>query len=688
MKKILLGGLIVVLVFVATAGYLVLTFDPNVWRNRIAHTMAELFQRDVRLDGRMTLSVWPDFAISAENFAIGNPAGASRKDMIVAGKAAFSLSVLPLLHRQLVVEKILLSNADMLIEPVNDGRLNIQFDKTQKPPSDKDHAPAVISGNTQQKPEFLLAAKDIELKDIVVGYRDAEGLKPQKLMIRTLRLSADTDQPITAKGQVVWQDHTVDLVLGTTSLSRIMRGDDKIPVNLSLNAQGNIVHLAGNVTHDQKNSFGVDGNIGLNVPHLAAFSDLMGGPLLPDAGVAEFDALLHYGGQSLALSNIKTSIGKSVLQGNLAFNLAGVRPGIKGNLDADVIDLSPFMIVKDDHPVAPAGKPPATPSTSASIPFDALKAVDLVLDLNVHRLDGLVPGLGPVTTHLVLDNGVLTLNPVDIHTDNGVAKGAISVTSTGVMDTHMVLDHIPYGKWLEISGISGVVDGMMRSDIVLHGTGSNLDTLQRNMQGKMMIDIGGGKIDTRQFNAGWFTALRSSLPIPIDAVFMVIRCGYGVINFVPGRVETDGFLLDTDQLTLYTIGQIETAKAPPEEILGAPVDMRMRARASKLLGSEIAAPVTIGGTVQKLSVHLDKNAAMRGIADRLLGTRIGGGMVVPVVSQAVPAGQNACRLAMENSVANRPASSGPSTTEPVINTAPVVDKARDKLKNLFDKLQK
>jgi len=125
-KKLLLGLLILVLVFVVIAIAAVAFIDPDDYRDQIAERASETLGREVRLDGPMSLSLFPWLALEIEDVQVGNPAAlADAPPLARIGTAVASVRVMPLLRGELETGALTLSNAQLTIVTGPDGQTNL-----------------------------------------------------------------------------------------------------------------------------------------------------------------------------------------------------------------------------------------------------------------------------------------------------------------------------------------------------------------------------------------------------------------------------------------------------------------------------------------------------------------------------------------------------------------------------------
>ncbi|MDD5240438.1 MAG: AsmA family protein [Sulfuricella sp.] len=97
------GGAIVVLI-VAVAGYVAATFNPNDYKPLIVKLVQEKKQRTLKLDGDIKLSFFPRIGADLGKLSLSEHKG--DKEFAAVESVKVSLAVLPLLRKQLVVDRI------------------------------------------------------------------------------------------------------------------------------------------------------------------------------------------------------------------------------------------------------------------------------------------------------------------------------------------------------------------------------------------------------------------------------------------------------------------------------------------------------------------------------------------------------------------------------------------------------
>ncbi|MDP1997274.1 MAG: AsmA family protein, partial [Gallionella sp.] len=123
LKYGLLGTGAVVGIVVAGAIYVAATFDPNDYKEQIIRAVKESKQRDLRLDGNITLSFFPNIGANVGKVALSE--FNSEKQFAAIDSARVSLALLPLLSGQAVVNEVAVSGLQAALVKRKDGTTNI-----------------------------------------------------------------------------------------------------------------------------------------------------------------------------------------------------------------------------------------------------------------------------------------------------------------------------------------------------------------------------------------------------------------------------------------------------------------------------------------------------------------------------------------------------------------------------------
>ena len=117
---LVLGGII--LLTSLMMAYFVATFNPNDYKPQVIQLVKEKYDRDLTIDGDISLSFWPKLGADLGKVAISEHASNNQFASINSAKVA--LAVMPLLKKSLVVDTIYIDGAKANIVKYKDGTTN------------------------------------------------------------------------------------------------------------------------------------------------------------------------------------------------------------------------------------------------------------------------------------------------------------------------------------------------------------------------------------------------------------------------------------------------------------------------------------------------------------------------------------------------------------------------------------
>src|SRR5882762_8250093 len=207
------------LLFLVIAGALVfvLTFDANRYKPQIERLVQEKTGRTLKLQGPLEAAVWPSLGAKVSGVTFSERG--SEQQFVALDNAHASVALLPLLHGQVVVDKIRLSGFKATIVKQKDGKFN--FSDLLEAKAEPSKAPKESPKEEKPPPSggapvaFDIAGIDIDKSSVV--YRDLSTGKEFSLgdvKLATGRISDRADGKLqfhaTAKGPDNL-DLTVDL---------------------------------------------------------------------------------------------------------------------------------------------------------------------------------------------------------------------------------------------------------------------------------------------------------------------------------------------------------------------------------------------------------------------------------------------------------------------------------------------
>ena len=167
LRKSLIAAGVLFAVLVLAAVALVTLVDVNRFKPQIEQFVQDRYQRSLRIDGNLALSVFPRIALSLPSSTLSEPGGKGEAASLAGAKV--SVAVLPLLRGEVVADKITIDALKATVERRADGSLNIDdLIKPAQPAS----APATPAPSSGELPRLDIGG--IGLTNAQVTYKDQQ----------------------------------------------------------------------------------------------------------------------------------------------------------------------------------------------------------------------------------------------------------------------------------------------------------------------------------------------------------------------------------------------------------------------------------------------------------------------------------------------------------------------------------
>lgn len=595
---------------------------------------------------------WPRIAM--EDVAIGNPDWAEGPHMATLQRAEFSLSPLPLLARRVMIRQIQLTGPAASLQRLKDGRANwvftlpesgepspwvmdidkIGFDQgkvrfrdetlradveAQIDPLGKPIPFAAIAGKPagpqqHQKPD---RKADDQKQSKADDQKQKEQAGKEQAAAREPDANTDGPQPDAAGQGAAPPDYVFGWKVKGRYKGLPLRGEGKIggmlamrdatlpfPLQADVSVGDTRIALAGTLT-DPANLGALDLRLELSG---ATMSDLypLTGVTLPDTPRYATDGRLvarlrEPGGAVFHYRDFNGKVGASDLHGDLTFTAGEPRPKLAGKLNSRLLrmrDLGPLVGVQ---PGAKSGKPAAgdkkRPASGKVLPTqefrtDRWRVMDADVTLTADRIiyDEDLP-ITKFDVHLVMDNGLLTLDPLRF----GMAGGSI--------DTKLRLDggRTPMAGKAEIAArglrlkqLFPKVESMQRAlgqlngNAALTGTGNSVAALLGSASGDTRLLINDGVISRALMEIAGLNVGNYVVSKLFGDEEVKINCGAADLQMQRGVMTPRVFVFDTENALV----QIEGNANFKDETLD--LDITPRSKGVRLFS--LRSPLYVRGT--------------------------------------------------------------------------------------------
>ncbi|MFP7722106.1 AsmA family protein [Lysobacter sp. A3-1-A15] len=305
--------------------------------------------------------------------------------------------------------------------------------------------------------------------------------------------------------------------------------------------------LAGNDLADLYRVFGIA------TPHTPAYT---------------LDGTLGREGKRWDYTGFKGQVGDSDLAGDASVDPSGERPFLRADLRSrqlDVDDLAGFIGGSPPSGAGSAGDGPKVPSRSGRIlpdaPYelDKLRAMDADVRLRAARLKA--PGwpLQDMDAHLLLEDGVLRLDPLDFGVADGNIRSTIQMDARE--DTIRTRADI-HARGLTLSKLLPKVElardavGKVGGRVTLAGHGNSVAGMLATSNGDVAIGMGAGRISNLLMEfAGLDLGEIIKFKLTQDRQIPV-RCAFGDFSVKDGVMHSRALAFDTSDTILVGSGTI------------------------------------------------------------------------------------------------------------------------------------
>lgn len=252
----------------------ILTFDANRYKPELAAWVKEQTGRELVIDGKVSLSVYPAIALTANNVKLSNASGFKPAYFAQAQQARFAIELKPLFEQKLQVHDVLLQGLQLHLTRQSDGRTNWQdLSKNNKPNEQVQQVLTRLLGN------FIIAG--VSVQDAALQWDDEQAnqhltLAPLDLTTATLRPGKPVD--IKLQTHIKQLAPVIDATVDASSTVELAADNDnftfsntKASVQLANKpSQGDTLkaellgNLKGNLTNKTFNTQGLSASIDLN----------------------------------------------------------------------------------------------------------------------------------------------------------------------------------------------------------------------------------------------------------------------------------------------------------------------------------------------------------------------------------------------------------------------------------------
>jgi AsmA protein len=410
--KIVLGIVALFVILGGAGAYLVFNTPAELVRDRIVAEVKAKTGRDLKIGGPASFTVYPNIGVSMQDVSLSPPPGMTGKPLVTMDSVDVSVRILPLLQREVYVERIILKKPVFELYSDANGRKSwefatlsipqrIQYAQAPQPVTDApgglpSDAPAAAPDENGGKLGSIqqLHFGNVRLEDGTLRYADAKsGAKHEASAINMKVALSDLRQPMNADGDFVWKGQKVTIDADVTTVQSLL--NDK-PARLVTKIASGPLNGTFDGSITVRDSYDLTGKIDANSSSIRTLAKWLGTDLPPARGFGPMTATgqIRATPTTVNLADANISLDGATAKGQVSVDTQGERPYVKTALVISELNLNKYVAggaayLKDTADTAPA-KAVAAPATPAQKPAAKPAAEKSIEDLLVD--DAAKPG--------------------------------------------------------------------------------------------------------------------------------------------------------------------------------------------------------------------------------------------------------------------------------------------------------
>ena len=440
---------VLVAIVVALVAFVAATFDPDKYKPEITEAVKARTGRTLSIEGSLGLSFFPKIGVNIGKTTLSEPRSANI--FVSVGEAKVSLALLPLLDREVVVDRVSISGLSVELVRHKDGSTNFGDLAGGK---DKPHGKAETAGAGAVK----LEVEGVSVKDSTVTWRDEADGGQFKLAIAefaTGRIAANVPGKLALKARLEAGGPKAAVDLQMTSGYRLDLEKSLIALSgLDIRLSADIAAEEGRPA--RKIAFSVAGDADADLGRKAANASLS----------AKFDD-----------STVQAKLGVASFDA----------PVISFDVAVDKLDIDRYL------PPRPQGAKPAGPEKP--IDLSGLKALNAKGSLRIGQLTAANLKVSSLQAGLRAAGGRIQVNPLSAKLYEGSASGSALVNAKGnQVALKQAVSGVAIGPLLRDLTHKDMIDGKGNVALDVHSSGATVSAMKKALSGTASVKLADGAI--------------------------------------------------------------------------------------------------------------------------------------------------------------------------------------------------
>jgi uncharacterized protein involved in outer membrane biogenesis len=586
--------------FVALLAIALSLFDWNVLRAPLARLISAKTGFPTSIDGNLYAHVWswePLFRV--DDLRIENPQWPARQRILSVKRITVQVSLGRLLLGNLVLPRIELDSPIVNLERDGAGRANWSTESGSAAPANASpHVPAIR--------RLIIRDGKIHMVD----------------RVRKLRL----DGTLAADERAKTKDDAAFQLRCTGSLNErpfsfhadggpLINVDPNEPYTFTVDAKAADISLAlqGSIPKPfdlaaYQAKFVLSGADLADAYYLTNLA-------LPNSSRYRLQGTLQHHGDIFQIDDFRGSVGSSDLSGKLSVTVGEVRPKLVADLTStrlNIADLAPAvgsgLPVKQSMTANGAGRSAAAAASQtgwllpdADLQVNRVRGMDADVRFRAQSVVSAKVPLRHVQFHLILQDGVLNLDPLSFALPEGQIAGAVRINAAPavpVSDIDMRLQNIDLAQFKGSSAKAASLEGTMAGRIKLHGTGESVHKFASSADGSLSIVVPHGQIRAALAELMGINVARGlGLLLAKNQQQSELRCGVAAFQADQGHLYAKTIVMDTTNVLVTGRGGID--------LRNERLDLALQGNPKKFRLLHLHSPVKVEGTLENPKVGID-----------------------------------------------------------------------------------
>jgi uncharacterized protein involved in outer membrane biogenesis len=595
MPRVLKWVGIIFLVLIVVVALVLAFFDWNWLRGPISSQISSKLDRRFEIQGDLDVDMAWTPRIIINKIELANTDWGSKPEMLILDRLEFSIRLPDLLKGDVVLPEIKIFKPRVLLEKNAKGKGNWAFKTDEKDETERTEIPKIGR---------------LTLEDGKLDYRDPT--TDTELDVSASAAGAAKEQGVNLQGRGRFEGERFTLKVQGGSLLELWEKSKPYPVDLKMVAGDTKVAVEGTFAdpvqlQDPKLKLDLQGD------SLAKLTPFIGLPLA-ETPPYKFSGYVTRSGERWIILGLKGKMGSTDIAGDVEYSAPKDRPFLKADIKSHRLDFKDLAGFIGADPT-PGDK--ETPRIFPDKPYNpkAMRSADT--DVKFYSDNIITPHL-PIDefkTHMKMDHGKLTLDPLSFRIDIGQIAGAIRLDARKDLiatKADIKIRKVRLKRLLAETRFEQESDGMFFGQIILDTTGNSVAAMLGHGNGDMTLLMEQGRISNLLMELVGLDVAESLGFLLTKDKSTGVRCIIGNFKVNKGIMKTAPFVVDTVDTSINITGQIDLGKETP--------DLRLNASPKDISLLSARVPLLVKGSLKSPSVTPDPaHLAAKGAASAVLG---------------------------------------------------------------------